>query len=99
MALYEYECIKCHLIFEEFRFMSDENFQNSVCPLPNCKSNAKKIISKFSLGTENFDNKTVDVTIGKHAEKSREFFENRKHKRVENKIGRYIYKNRDCIGG
>jgi len=78
MPLFEYKCQKCGLRFEELR---NNNEDTDQMPCIGCGGQANKLISTFSSVVSGSSNESVDVKIGKEAEKRWQTIHNRQEKR------------------
>jgi len=79
MPLYEYKCSECNLVFEEL-VKSAEGSESMPCV--KCGKNAVRQISAVASSVKNGSpNETVDVTIGRAAERRWQDYYDRQSKR------------------
>lgn len=81
MPLYEYNCKSCGFEFEELSNKKNEN--NVKCR--KCGKDAEKKVSRFSSVVEGSPNESIDVKIGRAANKRWEMHHERQNKRREGK--------------
>lgn len=83
MPLYEYKCSDCGFRFEELINQKDNS---EVISCKKCGSEAKKIVSRFSsVIAGGSSNETVDMTIGREANKRWTSYHERQSKRRDPK--------------
>lgn len=78
MPLYEYGCKSCGYEFEELKNDRDDN-QFTKCK--KCKGNAERKMSTFATVVEGSSNESIDIKIGREAEKRWEMHHKRQDKR------------------
>lgn len=83
MPLYEYKCSDCGFRFEELVNHKDDS-ENVACK--KCGSEAKRIVSRFSsVIAGGSPTETVDMTIGREADKRWTSYHDRQSKRRDPK--------------
>ncbi len=78
MPLYEYKCKKCEFEFEEL-ILNKEGSLLIKCR--RCGAEAERKMSSFSSVVQGSSNESVDVKIGREADKRWELYHNRQEKR------------------
>lgn len=83
MPLYEYQCRSCNFRFEELLNHKDED-RNVICP--QCHESTDRLMSSFSsIIAGGSSTETVDMTIGREANKRWQSYHDRQSKRRGNK--------------
>ena len=81
MPLFEYACEECGYEFEELITSSDNS---DIIACKKCGSVSKKQISRFSASISNSSNESVDMKIGREANKRWQSYTDRQSKRRGN---------------
>ncbi|MDD5650078.1 MAG: zinc ribbon domain-containing protein [Candidatus Nanoarchaeia archaeon] len=76
MPIYEFSCLSCGYEFEEFLHIDSPD---AKCP--ECGSETRRLISRFSGVVKGSEHRLLDCIIGEDADKRRSILEKRKEKR------------------